>query len=309
MKNIIEYYYNIKLNSIIKKDDIYTFNINNQNYIFKPYYNNEETAKSCYRLNSILSNTIPLNNIIPNKYNSPITPLENIPYILIENKNQSKISLPAISNISNTPINNITNIKNLERNNWETLWENKIDYYETQIKENSKKYPLIRESFDYFIGMGEIAISYLVNTKLEERKTPYDNKVPSHNTIYNSLYDPSNIILDHKARDLSEYIKYSFWNNNKHIFKELNEYFTHNYYSIYGIRVLFSRILYPSFYFDLYDEIIIGKKDEKELNKIINRINEYEHYLYNIYIYLNKIYNIPEINYIKKQGINPRLQL
>lgn len=308
MKNIIEYYYNIKIDNITNKNDIYYFNINNQNYIFKPYYKNEETVNSCYRLNSILSNTIPLDNIIPNKYNNLITQFKNTPYILIQNKNKNKISLPAISNISNTIIPEIQNIKILERNNWEILWEDKIDYYEIQMNENSKKYPLIRESFDYFIGMAEIAISYLVNTKLEEKKTIYDKKVPSHNTIYNSLYDPSNIILDHKARDLSEYIKYSFWNNNPDIINELNEYFLHNYYSKYGIRVLYSRILYPSFYFDLYDQIISEKKEEKELNKIISRITEYEKYLYNIYLYLNKFYNIPEIEYIKKQGINPRLQ-
>jgi len=300
MKNIIEFYYNIKIDTIHNKDGNYTFNINNQNYIFKPYYNDERVANSCYRLNSILSERVPLNNIIPNKYNSPITIIENNSYILIENKNKTPISLPAISNISNTIIPNITYIKNLERNNWENLWSNKIDYYEIQINENSKKFPLIRESFDYFIGMGENAITYLVNTKLETKPTIYDNKVPSHNTIYNSLYDPSNLILDHKARDVSEYIKYSFWNNNKNIFRELDEYFKHNYYSIYGIRVLFARILYPSFYFNLYDQIILGKKEEKELNKIINRINEYELYLYNIYLYLNKFYNIPEINYIKK---------
>lgn len=309
MKNIIEFYYNIKINTIHSKDDYYTFTINNQQYIFKPYYKDERTASSCYRLNNMLSNIIPLNNIIPNKYNSPISIVDNTSYILLENKNKNIISLPAISNISNTPITNTTYVQNLERNNWETLWSEKIDYYEMQIGENRKKYPLIRESFDYFIGMGEIAISYLVNTKLEEKPTTYDNKVPAHNSILNSLYDPSNFILDHKARDLAEYIKYSFWNNNHNIFNELNEYFSHNYFSVYGIRVLFSRIMYPSFYFYLYDDIITEKKEEKELSTIINRINEYEHFLYNIYLYLNKFYNIPEIAYIKKQGTNPRLQL
>lgn len=308
MKNIIEFYYNIKIDKLTNKDDYYTFNINNQTFIFKPYYKSQEEANTCLRLNSILSNKFPLNDIIINKYNSPTTYIDNVPYILIKNKNKSKISLSAISNISNTITPNTNYVKNLERNNWEILWGNKIDYYEIQIKENSKKYPLIRESFDYFIGMGETAITYLVNTKLETNKTIYDDKVLSHNSIYTSLYDPSNIILDHKARDVGEYIKYSFWNNNKNIFIELNEYFKYNYYSEYGIRVLFSRILYPGFYFDLYDQIIIGKKEEKELNKIINRINEYEYYLYNIYIFLNRLYKIPEINYLKKQGINPRLQ-
>ena len=309
MKNIIEFYYNVKINTIHGKDDYYTFTINNQNYIFKPYYKDERTASSCYRLNSMLSNKIPLNNIIPNKYNSPITIIDNISYILLENRNKNNISLPAISNISNTPITNTIYIQDLERNNWETLWSEKIDYYEIQIGENRKKYPLIRESFDYFIGMGEIAISYLVNTKLEEKPTIYDNKVPAHNSILNSLYDPSNFILDHKARDLAEYIKYSFWHNNHNIFNELNEYFSHNFFSVYGIRVLFARIMYPSFYFYLYDDIITEKKEEQELNTIISRINEYECFLYNIYLYLNKFYNIPEIAYIKKQGTNPHLQL
>ena len=309
MENMIEFFYNIKINSIKKKDEYYTFNINDQSFTFKPYYKDERSAESCYQLNNVLLPIVPINNIIPNKYNNPITTIENINYILIQNRHSSALTLPAISNISNTIIPNTIQTKELERNNWELLWENRIDYYEIQIKENKKKYPLIRESFDYFIGLGEISISYLVNTKLETSPTIYDKKVLSHNSILTSLYDPSNLILDHKARDLAEYIKYSFWNNNKNIFQELNEYFKYNYFSIYGIRVLFARIIYPSFYFHLYDQIINNEKEEKELNKIISKINEYENYLYNIYLYLNKFYNIPEISFIKKQGINPRLQL
>lgn len=306
MKNMIEYYYNIKLDKVQYKDNTYTFILNNKPYILKPYYKDENTINSCYRLGTMLNNTLPLNNIIPNKYNNIVSIIDNIPYVLLQNKNNNAVSLKIISHISNTKIPNITYIKDLERNNWEKLWGDKIDYYELQVNENKKKFPLIRESFDYFIGMGENAISYLVNTKAETKPTIYDNKVPSHNTIYNPLLDPTNIILDHKARDLGEYIKYSFWNNNTNIYNELNEYFKYNYYSEYGIRVLFSRILYPSFYFNLYDEIIIGKKEENKLNNIINRINEYELYLHNIYIYLNRFYNIPDIQWIKKQGLNPR---
>lgn len=300
MKNMIEYYYNIKIDTIHTKDDYYLFKLNNKNYIFKPYYHNNIIAEAHLRLNNMLYNNIWINNIIPNKYNSPITIIENNQYILLEEKNNYKISLSLISNISNTPIPNIDFIKNLERNNWEILWSNKIDYYEIQIHENKKKFPLIRESFDYFIGMAENAISYLVNTKLDIKPNFLDQKVLSHHSIYHSLTDPSNIILDHKARDIAEYIKYSFWFNNTNIFLELNEYFSYNNYSEYGIRVLYSRILYPSFYFELYDKIITNKKEEKELNKIINKINEYEYYLYSIYTYLKKYYNIPAINWIKK---------
>ena len=183
-----------------------------------------------------------------------------------------------------------------------------IDYYETQIGENSKKYPLIRESFDYFIGLAENAISYLTYTKKETPKTIYDNKVLSHNNLYHSLDDPLNIIIDHKSRDLAEYIKLSFFDNNKNIFQELDNYFYYHKYSDYGIRVLFSRILYPSFYFKAYNDIIQGIAKEKELNNIINNIDKYEIYIYNIYIYLKKYSNLPPIEWLKKRDINSRLQ-
>lgn len=306
MKNMIEFYYNIIIEELHNKDDYYFFSINNNEYVFKPFYKDARIVNATYNLSIILSEKLRLDNIIVNRYNNPITSIENTPYILIEKKSKGVITLPIISNISNTEIKSTSYIQDLERNNWEILWANKIDYYEMQVNENYKKYPLVRESFDYFIGMGENAISYLVNTKNEVKPNIYDVKVPSHNNLYMSLFDPSNIILDHKARDVAEYIKCSFWYNNGNIWKELDEYFRHNYYSIYGFRVLFSRILYPSFYFDIYDEIISGKKEEKELNNIISKINDYESYLYNVFMYLRKYYDIPEINWLKKQGTNPR---
>ena len=297
MKNMIEFYYNIKIESLQNNNTTYLFNIGNKEFIFKQYNNNPTIVEDIYKLNNYLRNSIPIDKIITNKYNTPLTIIDNTPYILLLKKTQRNITLVDISNMSN--INPIS-IKTLERNNWETLWSNKIDYYEMQIIENKKKYPLIRESFDYFVGLAENAISYLVNTKKENTPTIHDSKVISHNNIFNSIYDPSNIILDHKARDIAEYIKISFFKNNYQIFKELDIYFKYNFYSIYGIRILFSRILYPSFYFELYDNIINEKKEEKELNKIISKINDYEIYLYNIYQYLRKYYNIPSIEWIKK---------
>lgn len=305
MKNIIEYYYNLRIDELRNSNDVYYFDLKNNHFIFKPFFGNINKCYDIYKLNNIISNKLNIDNIIPNKFNNPLTKINDIYYILILNKSKVSLSLPIISNMALTNIN----ITSLERNKWELLWEDKIDYYELQIGENEKKYPLIRESFDYFIGMAENAISYLVNTKLELSPTISDQKVVSHSDIRASLTDPANLILDHKARDVAEYIKISFWNNNKNIFKELDEYFYYNYYSFYGIRILFSRILYPSFYFNLYDEIMRDKKEEKELNNIINGINEYEMYLYNVYLYLRKYYDIPEIEWLKKRGIIPRLQL
>ena len=300
MKNIIEFYYNIRIDEIHNKDDYYFFVLNKNHYIFKPYFDDIGKILDIYKLNRLLSERTNIDNIILNRYGNPITKVNNSFYVLILSNNRNNFTLADISNMANVSDINNQPLDKLERNNWEILWANKIDYFEMQVHENAKKYPLIRESFDYFIGLSENAISYLVNTKREVSPTIYDMKVISHNSLDNSLYDPSNIILDHKARDVAEYIKMSFFNNNLNIFKELEEYFHYNYYSIYGIRVLFARILYPSFYFDLYDGIISGKNDEKQLNMIIDKINDYEIYLYNVYLFLKRFYDIPMVDWLKK---------
>ena len=298
MKNILEFYYNLSLEEeILNRNGNYYFVVNNNSFVFRPFYGNNNSIDDIYKLNNYLSNFSYIDKIILNKFNSPITKVKDNLYVLILLKGNNNINLSIISNLASI---DIPSFKSLERNNWEVLWGNLIDYYEMQIGQNEKKYPLIRESFDYFVGMGENAISYLVNTKKEVKPNFYDKKVLSHNNLYNSLFDPLNIILDHKARDLAEYIKLSFFNNNQNIFKELDEYFYYNHYSFYGMRILFARIIYPSFYFKLYDEILSKKKEEKELNSIIKRIDDYELYLSNIYLYLRKYYDIPMIEWLKK---------
>lgn len=293
MKNIIEYYYNIKIDKLYNKDDYYYFTIYDTNYILKPYTTVLDRSNDLYKLNTILSNNMNIDNIILNINNNPITSINNKDYILIRKSKEPQITLINISNLANQNTSYINDFKTLERNNWEILWSNMIDYYEIQIKENEKKYPLIRESFDYYIGLTENAISYVVNTKNTIPKDISDNKVISHNTLEKSLIDPENIILDHKARDVAEYIKKAFYDNNQNIYTELDEYFKHNYYSQYGIQILFGRVLYPSYYFNIYDKVISNKVKEEELNKIISKNKKYELYIYNIYSYLKRYYNIP----------------
>lgn len=83
------------------------------------------------------------------------------------------------------------------------------------------------------------------------------------------------------------------------LFWQLDEYFKYNYFSLYGINLLISRILYPSFYFEKYDEIVSGLVQENDILKITSRINEYEKYLNDLFSYFRKYYNVKEIAWIK----------
>ena len=308
MKNTINYYYNLNPSKIKQLFNYYYFYVNNELYYFIIYTRKITDIKSIYEFNQkMLNQNILVNEIINNTTNTIVTYINQIPYILIKisiNINKP-ITLPEIHYISS---HNIPYPNELMRSNWANLWANKIDYLEYHQEQNSKKYPLLSEGFNYFIGMAENAISYINNNIINLKIEKSDIGVISHDkfklddTIY-SLYAPENIIIDHKSRDIAEYIKLSFFKDNYKIFDELDEYFKHNYFSFYGMSLLIARIIYPSFYFELYDEIIQGLTNESTILKITSRIDEYEDYLNDILNYFHKYYAIYDINWLKKNKI------
>lgn len=306
MKDTINYYYNLNPNKINKIFNYYYFYINNELYYFVEYNRKYEDRFIIYDFNQeMIRNNILVNEIIDNRNNNVVTINNSIPYILMRivvNINKS-ISLSEINYLASK---NIHYDDKLMRGNWGYLWMNKIDYLEYFTDHNYKKYPLVVDSFNYFVGMAENAISY-VNYVVNNIKPDYsDYGVISHDvisindTVY-CLYNPLNIIIDHKARDVSEYIKKSFFNDNFKIFDELDEYFKYNYFSFYGISLILARVMYPSFYFDLYDQIINGRINESEILKITSRTNEYEEYLRDVFNYFKKFYQVKEINWIEKK--------
>lgn len=306
MKNNIMYYYNLIIDTIHQNNNYYYFYYNNERYELVMYTRDIKEQQAIYELNKqMIALNILVHEIILNKDNYVVTIINNIPYILYKiyiNK-EKKLSLLELTYLSNY---NIEHDNILKRNNWDILWSTKIDYLEYQINQMGLKYPMLVDSFNYFVGLAENAISYAKNTQLEEKKEQVDIEVISHRKIkltdtINAIYDPLNIVMDHKARDLAEYIKISFYKKNTNIFKELNLYFNNNYYSRYGIRLLFSRILYPSYYFDTYEKIIQGKIKESEILNITTQIEEYENYLKNIYLYLKNFYNIPPVEWLIKK--------
>ena len=60
-----------------------------------------------------------------------------------------------------------------------------------------------------------------------------------------------------------------------------------------------ARVLFPSFYFDVYESIINGYIKEKEIEKILVRAKDYESYLSKIYILINKNQSIFKIDWLE----------
>lgn len=303
MKNFIKFFYNMKVTNTNFINNYYEFNHNNNYY--RLYILNEEyniyNYNNIYTINKELINNTLMSEIILNKDKNIITTYHNINYILL------KINCNINKNITLEEIDYLSKVKivNNNKSNWGLLWSKKIDYLEELISENGKKYPQVVNSFNYFIGLSENAISYYNNIDIDNNMMYYiSHKVLRPTDKVDSLYNPLNIIYDYRVRDVAEYIKNSFWTDNHNIYNELNNYLYKNNLSLNEVKLLISRVLFPSFYFDLYEDIFNYNKNEKILNNIISRIDEYEEYLNSIIIYFKRFYPIDEIEWLKKKIIN-----
>lgn len=308
MKNAIQYYYNLTPNDIHQKDDIYYFKINNERFFVYPLLRNDKELNSIYQIDMELTNRhILVHQIILNRQKNIITVVNDIPYILIKSfvKKNDLIDIDDIVDLSNK-----TEVRKqdlfLDKSNWGLLWENKNDYLEYQVSQFGIKYPIICETFSYYIGLAENAILYAKNTTIESKPDITDSLVISHRRINNSttlfdLYNPLEFIIDYKVRDISEYIKFKFFYNKGNLWEEINSYFSNNKISLFGARMFFSRLLYPTYYFDLYDRILDNEIEEKELLYIIKKQDEYEEFLSDIYHYLSLKFSMPAIEWLIKR--------
>ena len=285
MKNTINYYYNIRIDDLIKSNVDYYFYLNNNEYHLIKYNRPIEDIESLYKLNiQMINRRCMVHKIIINKDKSIITMINNEPYILLKICSKNKyINLSDINYIQQMTYN-IEYDKSLLRSDWVNLWCEKIDYYEYQINQLGKEYPILCDSLSYFIGLGENAISYLVNNIKENKKI----LTVSHKRINDNsfdFYNPLNFIIDDRVRDVSEYIKKSFFNNTFNI-NELKSYLNYNNFNNEEYICFFSRLLFPTYYFDIYDEIINTKSDENKIIPILEKITQYEEFLVYIYKYI-----------------------
>ena len=278
MKNTINYYYNLNINTIHQKEKNYYFKADNKNYLLLKCSNIEE-LDDIYRLNMYFSQILPVHRIVLNVNNEVITKINDSNYLLLELfSNNNKINLNNIIELSNIRIP--FSVDKLKRNDWYNLWIKKVDYFEYQLSQIGKKYPLIRESFNYYIGLAENAIILVNNIDF--------NNIPlglSHRRITNmsfNLYNPLNIVIDARIRDVCEYFKFCFFNNID-IGMELELFLSYNSFDINEAKLFLARMFFPTYYFDLYEKIIDNEIDESEIKKVIIKADNYEKILKQVY--------------------------
>ena len=306
MKNILEYYYHFKIEKLYQVKKQYVFYIEQHQYLFVPYTRSIEEAQDLYVLNLEMINMHAFyHRIVLNKDRQILTMVSQKPYILLEVVVPTNhfITLQQFSYPLVVLPHQWKLFPSLIRFDWITLWKEKIDYFEYQIEHFRKKYPLLVQSISYFIGLGENAISYIQNTLIEEKQSS-SSLVVSHKRVWAQemeleFYNPLNVVIDHQVRDVAEYLKSSFYHDDYKL-EEFDAFLQSMHFSKFDLRLLYGRLLFPSFYFDLYDEIINGYKREENILQVTSRILEYERFLYDIYMILQKYSSLPPVTWITK---------
>lgn len=243
--------YNINNINIYKNKDFIKIKQNNKEYVL--YQIND--PKRIIEINEILNNKTEYYKIIKNINHEIITTYQNNYYVLLEINNNYQIQS------SNIILNNkdYSNYQ-INQSNWVYLWSKKNDYYESITINNI----YIKETINYYIGLAENAIEFIRYNDI------YTDRLFICNCNKKDLYNPLNIVLDCKEREVGEVIKKEFFYNEisiENIKNELNN---------YNIKKVIARLLYPNYYFDIVDEFINSKVDENKIKNILSKQSKYE---------------------------------
>ena len=167
--------------------------------------------------------------------------------------------------------------------------ENKIDFLEQYIANYEKNYAL--EDLNYYIGLSENAI--LLYNLIEVKNISIAHKRIHKKERPIDFYNPLNIILDTKSRDLAEYVKTTFFESNHNLIFDSLQHLKLEEWPFY-----FARLLYPSYYFDCLEDIIIHNTDLNCQKKISQKANEYEKNLKQLYTLMQRYINVPTIEWL-----------
>ena len=272
MRNAIKYYYDIEVSELEYKGNNYIFG----KYMLKRVQN--EINLEIY--NYFLSNNLYLHKIIYNRNNQIYTVINEYKYVLYYMEKIPNIDLKLISSFL-YEVNTQQNIL------WYKLWEDKVDYYEKiSISLSDINY---KNVFPYYIGLSENAIKYYKENNMEVK---YSFSHVRINSNYD-YYSPDNIIIDGSMRDIAEYIKYAFFND------QLDEYEMNLFLSNLNVTradyiQLYSRLMFPTYFYDCIEL-------NENINKYISKIIDYENLLCKIYYIIIKKVDIPRIDWLIKK--------
>lgn len=298
MLDYINYYYGIYPPTINEVLNGYSFYVDSEKYYFIIYNRELDELDELVKLNKfMIENGSLVHEIISNRFNETICNFNNNNYILMRvYVNENKIvSIDDICYFVNNHFLN-ENYKKILRTNWALLWENKVDYLEYQMGHLIKKYPFLYSTIDYYLGLSENAITYYKNLSyFNNNIIPIGilhKRIKLNSTLFD-LYNPLNLIIDFKVRDFAEYIKDCLINDGDYK-SVIDKIFKNYFFDKLNLSLFLSRLLFPSYFFDNFDNIIRDDLNENIIIKITKKSSKIEDLIKD----LIKSCNLPSISWL-----------
>ena len=263
--NLIYYLYGIKVNVIREHNGKYIFSINNNLYIFKEIFDENKVYKNISYIDTNL-----YHEIIRDVKNRVVSSYNNHLYVLMA----VKIGVNRNIIIDDLMQNRILYYINLNSFKWIELWKNKIDQVEHIIRSNEYKFSFSNLSIiNYYLELSEIALCFLLNYIESNQRISMSlchERIRNNYSLYD-LYDSTDLIIDNYTRDIGEYIKCDiisgYFDSKRYVFIK--------YINYVDKVLLFSRILFPSYFYDIFDDYVLNDKSFESFDNNFLFINEY----------------------------------
>lgn len=293
MTNIINYLYNLNIIEEVNYNNYTIYRTTKSSYYLEKISDVSSFNKIygyCEYLNKFAFFSF---NAVINIYNSILSKIENDIYVLVNigNDYEKKVDFIDMIDFYNRSYKILQN--NTEyRNNWEYLWENKINYLYNHFKNNEFNNNNISELFFYYLSIAESALLYVKDIKYNLRTN--NNLSISHRRVLSncdrfSFYNPVFFIVDLKIRDIASYIKSAYYSGEDYE-NDLVYYLKTNFIDTYNASMLYARLIYPSYFFDCYESGNL----HLNINKFVNT-QDYEQFLKKTYEIINSYVHINNI--------------
>ena len=298
---IYDYYgYNVKLlddNTFIFKD--YTFLLSKTT----------EDENSLNKLNELINSLYNVFDgnvvyIVKNKYNKYISSSEgNNNICMLTYKDEKNIDINYFVKMHMAFLNTFNYYVNIE--DIIILWDQRLEYIQNQclvaLNFDNDAHMILYEYSQFAIGLAINALQYLSDMKIDFNKKHYLTTL-THRRIKKmdkfELFNPFNLIVDHSSRDLSELYK-----NNLIDFDTLFIICQSYSYNVDEYEYLIARLLFPTFIFDVIEDIATDNTMydyQKEIYYAISKQNEQLDKLKYFYKRISQLMLIRPIDWLNK---------
>lgn len=275
--NLIFYLYGIKIDYIRQRENEYIFFFNDDFYVFKECFDTEEKLIFLNKFN-LTNNRFHI--LIKNRYSHFLSSFNNSFYVLMKVRIKTNRLVVLADVLENNFVLSTIDERDL---NWMRLWKEKVDQVELYINKVNLEINNLA-IINYFLNLSDLSINYY-NEHIRGDLVPLTlcHKRMSINLDLYGYYSVVDVVFDHYMRDVAEFIKCDIYSDKM---LDINKYKT-----IVGsrdIHLLISRLLFPTYFFDIFDDYVLNNKSFDNFYKHFLNLELFEQNLFLVIDFLQK---------------------